>query len=661
MIYSLPLAACSTYERTIVGGKAHTLGKLIEHGFTVPEGACWTTALFDAMREHTTLGALIKEQLQIIEQQPILRAKSVERIRDAILHIDLPKQVRETIIASTKPLLEYGSVVVRSSATLEDGAAESYAGIYRSEINLTSIDAVEEAVRQCWAALFTERALFYGRGKVTLDIALIVQTFITPLYSGVLFTLDPITGVSDDIVIELNAGGNQSITDGTSAAKRVRIAKDSTTSMGLPENLAPPLLKAAKQIEALLGGPVDIEWAWDGHQVQILQARLLTTHQRLTARTAWASQEAVDQVYALELGRAERLFMRQLQKKVWYRQFCQTHSLKTFALLYVTYTPNELLQVANELLAELHSPIVRIHWGSHTVLTPRADLVDTLIAGRHHNPIGDGTYSCAQIGDVIPAEASGFATCLASGQVFIEAFPAGVEGIKEGGLSPTTYLIDTQDKVVKEAIAAFNQRGTIDIAQGNWVAEPVATFHLHLSATELLEITNATRQLTAAFGEVRLEWYTFQNHGFVKDLSIESEAIALAGDDIVLSPGTATGVVVKITDAAAFDRLARGYEISVVSHGHDEGIYSEEAIQHIELLVQQYGDVILVADYPSIGLIPLIRSVKGFVFARSSLLCHTAIVLRERHIPAITIQAAFDQLQQGERISISDAGIIRFS
>ncbi|HLF27506.1 MAG TPA: PEP/pyruvate-binding domain-containing protein [Anaerolineae bacterium] len=651
------LAECNHLSRAVVGGKAQMLGRLLAAGLPAPDGICLTTTFFRAVQNQTPLSGIVAEKLRVLEQNPVLRGKVLEQLRRAVYDIALPEPLGSLLESQLRPMLQHGPVAVRSSAPDEDDTQVSHAGIYHTELGVQDLSALDTAIRKCWASLFTEQAIYYGRGRIATDMALIVQSYIRSEFAGVMFTLEPLKP-SAAVLVEFNRGGNESITAGRAAQQSVRLRKD-TFDSDLPVPLAQALLRTAEQVERLLKMPADIEWAWTGLALVILQARPITTPvSRSMTHTVWASQEDVDRVYALPLGKCERFFMRQLQKKVWFRQYCQAQGIPTFQIIYLVYDVADVLERRSQLEAVLQMPYVRVNWGGPSVIVEREHLIETLISGWQNNPIGTGSYCAVQLGEVIPAEITGFATRLADGRVLIEAFPNGISRIYSGAVTPSTYVLQPDGELAQSHVQAFRQIAVLNLAQGDWQETPTPAYPLTVLPAHARRIGEIIRALSAKFGEVRLEWYIYRDKVYVKDLSIETAPVEASDDLTILSAGSAVGRVVRIPRLDVFDTLAARHGVSVVSHGDSQdAIHDAEPVVQIRHLAERVGPLIAVADYPSIGLIPLLRYVKGFIFERGTLLCHTAIVLRETRVPGLILGDAAAGLQDGDFISISPAGV----
>jgi pyruvate,water dikinase len=200
---------------------------------------------------------------------------------------------------------------VRSSATAEDLPEASFAGQQETFLNVQGPDAVLDAVRKCWASLWTSRAIAYrtrqGIAPDQMALAVVVQRLAPAEAAGILFTADPVSGRRDRAVINAAWGLGEAIVGGlvtpdtlvVDRASGSVIARQTAekavmtvrTEGGTSEQPAPEALRAepvlddrragelaalGEQIEGLYGMPMDIEWAWGEGQFFILQARPIT-------------------------------------------------------------------------------------------------------------------------------------------------------------------------------------------------------------------------------------------------------------------------------------------------------------------------------------------------------------------------------------------------
>ena len=120
-------------------------------------------------------------------------------------------------------------VAVRSSATAEDTAATSFAGMNETFLNIRGADAVIDAVRRCWRSLFGARTIYYrgvnGFAQADMDIAVVVQRQVNSTRAGVMFTVNPATGQRDELVIEGSFGLGEAVVSGSVSPDRYVVEK----------------------------------------------------------------------------------------------------------------------------------------------------------------------------------------------------------------------------------------------------------------------------------------------------------------------------------------------------------------------------------------------------------------------------------------------------
>jgi pyruvate,water dikinase len=284
-----------------VGPKAAGLCTLARLGMRVPPCFFLTTAAFREHLKTNDLNAAIASCLDGLLKQLDAGPTVLERIREKITSAPLSPGVTEQVgIAYEK--LDATTVSVRSSATAEDLPGHSFAGQYETVLNVTSLEDCLDAIKRCWASLWTERAYEYRRrngidhGQV--EMAVIVQRQIDPEAAGVAFSLDPITGSRSRIVIESCEGLGDTLVSGRVQPDRLVLRKKNLALIhwDAPDGVRRPTLddpavasrpslelktatrlaRHIRKIEKRLGGPQDIEWAVSDGTIWFLQTRPIT-------------------------------------------------------------------------------------------------------------------------------------------------------------------------------------------------------------------------------------------------------------------------------------------------------------------------------------------------------------------------------------------------
>src|SRR5687767_6905938 len=190
-----------------IGGKGQSLARLASAGLPVPNGFHITTAAYDDFITENDLEDQIKAQLATLSNPA---PEAIDQVASAIAELITSHEIPLAIAADVeRAYQQFGllPVAVRSSATADDLPDASFAGQQDTFLNVLGIDQLLEAVRQCWASLWTARAIAYRRQhQIQSDknsLAIVVQELIDADASGIVFTADPVTG--DDSVIEINA------------------------------------------------------------------------------------------------------------------------------------------------------------------------------------------------------------------------------------------------------------------------------------------------------------------------------------------------------------------------------------------------------------------------------------------------------------------------
>lgn len=346
MQYAISFETAHNAGAAAVGGKGWNTARLAHFGFRIPAGCAVTVAAYwdfltqnGLLAEVVALGALTADEAAgeaAAERLQALRG----RIEAGTLPPELLPQVREQLAAAG--VGPEAPLAVRSSATAEDSATASFAGIHRSLLNVIGDAAMADAIRGCYASLWTPTAVAYRRRMRLSDqdvgAALLIQKLMLSLYSGVAFSADPVTGRRDRVVINASYGLGESVVSGSVEADEYHLHIDHsgpvklvggriglkhqavrphidggtvTEALGYAERSEPVLAKpqleeltrVVRRIQDTLGDstqPQDVEWCHDGWYLTITQARPVTalpeaTFQALAGQpTIWSNANLKD-------------------------------------------------------------------------------------------------------------------------------------------------------------------------------------------------------------------------------------------------------------------------------------------------------------------------------------------------------------------------------
>jgi pyruvate, water dikinase len=289
-------AAC--LEVDAAGGKGASLARMAALGLPVPPGF---VVHADTLAE--ALGPRVEELRQAL-------AADKASVHDMVAGCDIPGELAEAVEAAYDELGDEPAVAVRSSACAEDSQEASFAGQQETYLHVRGAADVLERIRECWASFFSERALFYREQKGSLDdlgMAVVVQRMVDAEVAGVLFTNDPVQRRRDRMVVEAVFGLGEAVVSGQVTPDHYVLARDGTVKKrrlttqpyavvrdpagGVREEPLPEerggaetldeeqlrrLAEVGRGLEERLGRPQDIEWAIEGGELFVLQARPVT-------------------------------------------------------------------------------------------------------------------------------------------------------------------------------------------------------------------------------------------------------------------------------------------------------------------------------------------------------------------------------------------------
>ncbi|GAB3748165.1 PEP/pyruvate-binding domain-containing protein [Microlunatus parietis] len=294
-----------------VGGKGASLAAMIGAGFDVPDGFQVVTDAYRAFVDDHELRGPIDAALARVEPgDPASTAAASAEIIGLFRSYPVPAAVATSI---EKAYADLGAppVAVRSSATAEDLESASFAGQQDSFLNIRGPEPLLAAVRDCWASLWTDRAIAYrvrqGIDHDQVALAVVVQRLVEADASGVLFTVDPVTGAADQIVINAAWGlgeavvsgavtpdvyrvrrGDRTVIEATVAYKTIMtvlteggteerpVPADLRTAPALTTEQAVSLAELGIRLADWSGSERDVEWCRTGDRLQILQSRPVT-------------------------------------------------------------------------------------------------------------------------------------------------------------------------------------------------------------------------------------------------------------------------------------------------------------------------------------------------------------------------------------------------
>lgn len=323
-----------------VGGKGANLGELARAGFPVPNGFIVTADAYYHFLQQTKLAPAIEKTLRNINPEDSKKLNAVSKvIKTYILKAAMPTDLKNQIISACKQLGDV-PVAVRSSATAEDLPEASFAGQQATFLNIDGEEAIVEAVQKCFASLFEARAIYYRIANkfnhMKVGLAVPVQLMVQSERSGIMFTVDPVSGDTNRIMIEAGYGLGEAIVSGSVTPdvyifdkttekivskevnsqdwKIVRDPRGGDKHVSVPiadrkdqkmsDSEIIELAKLGKKIEQHYNTPQDTEFAIAGGKIYMVQSRPITT---LDKPQAESEKSKVQGSESIEANQAEVL------------------------------------------------------------------------------------------------------------------------------------------------------------------------------------------------------------------------------------------------------------------------------------------------------------------------------------------------------------------
>ncbi len=289
-----------------IGGKGASLGRLRALGAPVPLAAAIPAHVY----REVAAGIGVPAGLHGVS------STELASIRARILGTSLPTNLLDALCLAGDVFREQAgntgvSLAVRSSAPVEDSARHAFAGLHDTILDVQPGESLEQAIRECWASLWSDRAIAYRHehnlGHLPMDIAVVVQQLVRCDVSFVAFALDPISGSDECVLITSTWGLGEAVVAGLVVPDQVKVDRsgivrdyqvgsksvmvisgpDGARTVPVPRilqaqpTLAPDaaahIAEMVRSLSAALGYPADVEGGLVGDQMYLFQARPITT------------------------------------------------------------------------------------------------------------------------------------------------------------------------------------------------------------------------------------------------------------------------------------------------------------------------------------------------------------------------------------------------
>ncbi|RMD93592.1 MAG: hypothetical protein D6813_03850 [Calditrichaeota bacterium] len=279
-------------DTQLMGGKGANLVYLINHKLPVPSFLILSTELYKELVLKRISGERLTQFKKAWTTHKTEDSQSLARnLQTEIYDLHFPEEIEKEIFDCLKKFIDHPKklqVAVRSSATVEDSARTSFAGIFATYF--VSTDGLVDAIKKCWASLWSERALHYfrnaGMKPWEIAMAVILQEVVQAEASGVLFTNIQHPYFGSIMQIEAYSGMAPSEKEKYEKPQLYRLNRHTGNLLesGFPANRKPllnesalhTLFESGKQIETFFATPQDVEWAISQGRGYILQSRPVT-------------------------------------------------------------------------------------------------------------------------------------------------------------------------------------------------------------------------------------------------------------------------------------------------------------------------------------------------------------------------------------------------
>jgi hypothetical protein len=542
------------------------------------------------------------------------------------------------MLASLAAALERvaGPYAVRSSSTVEDGDEHSHAGLYESFLHLAGTEEVAAGVVACWKSFYSLRAVLgrlrAGDTDPSPRMAVIVQQMVPARLAGVAFT------ERDRVLIEAVTGTGDRLVSGEATAIREQHPLGASAPSPYGDVVA-----LAGVLAGQLGSDVDMEWAWDGKALQLLQARPVTAavSRRDVRRPlfAWESLYFSDTLPRdITLGPCADIFHAMTAKRAQLYRLARRYGLHANDGWIITFNGAGLRDPA-------HQPAWWINLAGQVVVdlgtTARQNIVpaDHLTAflaqvtNAYHDPYARHT---AIVRRFIHGDSGAVTRRLPDRRIAMEHSAAGLLGINRGLDVPAPLTLPPL-----EDTAAWER------------TQPPQ----HWTRAALRHVAEFTTVVARTYPDAYLEWAVAAGEPHFIDHSVPGRQVTpqrLPEDAVIMSAGTARGPLVTIEDSAELAELSVA---PIVSIGANAPVPASRYITTLLREVAAPGvKPVIYARRPYAILSMLIDHAAGFVFDGGSTLCHLAILLREAGIPAVVTRTPLPEATVS--VTIDDGAIL---
>jgi phosphoenolpyruvate synthase/pyruvate phosphate dikinase len=300
-------------DRPEVGGKGGSLGELTRAGIEVPGGFVLKTAAFERFMQVLESESPVRERVESLEAEDLegttaLSAELRERFAATPLPVDVAAAIAQAV-GELGPSAAASGVAVRSSATTEDAADASFAGLQDTYLWVRSVEQIQDRVRSCWGSLYSVESMSYRRKRNfkegNVAMAVVVQSMVDARSAGVMFTRSPLTGDRSVMTIEGSWGLGSAVVGGEVTPDRWVVGKI-TGEISLREISTKLMRHAAAPAGGIEAVPVPAELqraaCMSDEEIQQLRAigRKVERHYARAQDIEWAVERGSEKILLLQ-------------------------------------------------------------------------------------------------------------------------------------------------------------------------------------------------------------------------------------------------------------------------------------------------------------------------------------------------------------------------
>lgn len=621
------------------GSKFTNLAILDKH-FPVPCGICITSNFLnkivfqsEKLKEQikkifidieSTSGCYLLEtsnELNNIFRSYVIQKKDYKELYDTILR-NFPENTK---------------LAVRSSASHEDTSINSFAGIYDTKLNVLNANEAIDFIRQCIINYYSYSAIIArirsGNFSPLIELNIIIQQMIEAKYSGVGFSKQQYhTGV----LIEWVEGLGEQLVSGETEANVYIPGEENKNVPPSIKQMLDKLHNNILKIKKILNYEVDVEWAFDGEEIYIIQARPITTlteksiEQKAVIRTHPLYLDA-NIKYNVDLGSCKKIYEEYTSKRSPLYILAAKNGINTGISYILEFNLKGLMEKGEKLLEIFHEAV-----SDKVVIDVNKSIRQNIIHLDALEKYLKDMFSYSDeyqihaiiIREYIKGEYGFISQNIGEYQLLIEGSADGLLAINRGLANCEDIIISSDNKVVNGEKERFSQQA-ID------------------------KIMKFSKVIHSGIGNAKIEWVLYDKAPYFIDFSIEDKNTTYyysnENNVKVIYPGSIDGQVLNLDGKALMERLSISPGISV--NKVEESIkLNDKLLNLIKEIKTLKEKPIIFVDKPYAILSVLIEHVSGFVFEKGSLLCHLSILLRENKIPSAIVYESKKRFHNGDRV-----------